>query len=130
MKVRVKKNKLAPPFREAEFDITFGKGISKVGEIVDLGVAYEIIKKSGAWYSYNDAKIAQGRQAAKQFMEDNPEVALEIENIVKAKALGIESPESAAVKEAKAEVPLEIKLDEGVKPVKKSKKTSKNGVPE
>ena len=130
VKVRVKKNKLAPPFREAEFDITFGKGISKVGEIVDLGVAYEIIKKSGAWYSYNDAKIAQGRQAAKQFMEDNPEVALEIENIVKAKALGIESPESAAVKEAKAEVPLEIKLDEGVKPVKKSKKTSKNGVPE
>ena len=130
VKVKVKKNKLAPPFREAEFDITFGKGISKVGEIVDLGVEYEIIKKSGAWYSYNDAKIAQGRQAAKQFMEDNPEVALEIENIVKAKALGIDSPDSPAVQEAKAEVPLEIKMNDDVKPVKKTKKTSKNGIPE
>ncbi len=130
VKVKVKKNKLAPPFKQAEFDITFGKGISKVGEIVDLGVEYEIIKKSGAWYAYNDAKIAQGREAAKQFMEDNPEVALEIENIVKAKALGLESNESPAVKEAKAEVPLEINLDEPVKTVKKTKKTSKNGVPE
>jgi len=72
VKVRVKKNKLAPPFREAEFDITYGKGISKVGEIVDLGVEHEIIKKSGSWYAYSDAKIAQGREAAKRFMEDNP----------------------------------------------------------
>ena len=129
VKVKVKKNKLAPPFREAEFDITFGKGISKVGEIVDLGVEYEIIKKSGAWYSYGDAKIAQGREAAKQFMLDNPEVAVEIENIVKAKALGLESPESPAVQEARAEVPLEVKMDD-VKPVKKTKKTSKNWIPE
>ena len=88
VKVKVKKNKLAPPFREAEFDITYGKGISKVGEIVDLGVEHEIIKKSGAWYSYNDAKIAQGRESAKQFMEDNPEVALEIEAKIKAVILG------------------------------------------
>ena len=84
VKVKVKKNKLAPPFREAEFDITYGKGISKVGEIVDLGVEHEIIKKSGSWYAYSDAKIAQGREAAKRFMEDNPEVALEIENKIKA----------------------------------------------
>jgi recombination protein RecA len=100
VKVKVKKNKLAPPFREAEFDITYGKGISKVGEIVDLGVDQNIIKKSGAWYSYNDAKIAQGREAAKRFMEDNPEVALEIENLVKAAVLGV--PEEEAVVEAEA----------------------------
>jgi len=87
--VRVKKNKLAPPFREAEFDITYGKGISKVGEIVDLGVEHEIIKKSGSWYAYSDAKIAQGREAAKRFMEDNPEVALEIENKIKAAILDL-----------------------------------------
>jgi len=124
VKVKVKKNKLAPPFREAEFDITFGKGISKVGEIIDLGVEYEVVKKSGSWYSYNEAKIAQGREAAKQFMSDNPEVALEIENIVKAKALGKDSPEPPAVKEAKAAVPVAVKTP------KKSKKTSKNGVPE
>ncbi|MEM1118945.1 MAG: recombinase RecA [Bacteroidota bacterium] len=93
VKVRVKKNKLAPPFREAEFDITYGKGISKTGEIVDLGVANDIIKKSGSWYSYNDAKIAQGRESAKQFMEDNPEVAEEIENLVKAAVLDLEVEE-------------------------------------
>ncbi|MEM6316970.1 MAG: recombinase RecA [Bacteroidota bacterium] len=95
VKVRVKKNKLAPPFREAEFDITYGKGISKVGEIIDLGVDQDIIKKSGSWYSYADAKIAQGREAAKQFMADNPEVAEEIEQKIKANILGIEMEEEA-----------------------------------
>jgi len=101
VKVKVKKNKLAPPFREAEFDITYGKGISKVGEIVDLGVAHDIIKKSGAWYAYADAKIAQGREAAKRFMEDNPEVALEIENKVRAAILDLDPPaeEKKPVKE-------------------------------
>ena len=102
VKVRVKKNKLAPPFREAEFDITYGKGISKTGEIVDLGVAHEIIKKSGAWYSYSDAKIAQGREAAKRFMEDNPEVAEEIENKIKAAILDldvVEEPTPAVAEE-------------------------------
>ena len=89
VKVKVKKNKLAPPFREAEFDITYGKGISKVGEIVDLGVEHDIIKKSGSWYAYNDAKIAQGRESAKTFMEDNPEVALEIEGLIKAAILDL-----------------------------------------
>ncbi len=93
VKVKVKKNKLAPPFREAEFDITYGKGISKVGEIVDLGVEHEIIKKSGSWYAYSDAKIAQGREAAKQFMEDNPEVALEIELKIKAAILDLDTEE-------------------------------------
>jgi len=97
VKVKVKKNKLAPPFREAEFDITYGKGISKVGEIVDLGVEHEIIKKSGSWYAYSDAKIAQGREAAKRFMEDNPEVALEIENKIKAAILDIDTEEEEVV---------------------------------
>jgi len=94
VKVKVKKNKLAPPFREAEFDITYGKGISKVGEIVDLGVEHDIIKKSGSWYAYNDAKIAQGRESAKTFMEDNPEVALEIEGLIKAAILDLDVEES------------------------------------
>ena len=92
VKVKVVKNKLAPPFRIAEFDIMYGEGISKVGEIVDLGVDHDIIQKSGAWYSYDSAKIAQGREAAKQFMMDNPEVALEIEQKVKNRITGVEDP--------------------------------------
>lgn len=84
VKVKVVKNKLAPPFRTAIFDIMFGSGISKSGEIVDLGVDYDIIQKSGSWYSYGDTKIAQGRDAAKQFIEDNPEVSAEIEAKIKA----------------------------------------------
>lgn len=85
VKVKVVKNKLAPPFREAEFDIVFGKGISKSGEIIDIASEHDIVQKSGAWYSYNGAKIAQGRDAAKQFLEDNPEVADEIETKIKEK---------------------------------------------
>ncbi len=85
VKVKVVKNKLAPPFREAEFDIIFGKGISKSGEIIDLGAEHDVVGKSGAWYSYNGAKIAQGRDSAKQFLEDNPEVALEIEKKIREK---------------------------------------------
>ncbi len=83
VKVKVVKNKLAPPFRIAEFEITFGVGISKVGEIVSLGAQYDIIQKSGAWYSYGGAKIAQGAESAKQFLLDNPETALEIEKKIK-----------------------------------------------
>ncbi|WP_236973940.1 recombinase RecA [Membranihabitans maritimus] len=83
VKVKVVKNKLAPPFRVAMFDILYGKGISKEGEIVDLGVDQDVIKKAGSWYSYGDTKIAQGREAAKQFMLDNPEVAEEIESKIK-----------------------------------------------
>ncbi len=90
VKVKVAKNKLAPPFRIAEFDIMYGEGISKSGEIVDLGVDQGIISKSGAWYGYDDAKIAQGREAAKTFMMDNPEVADEIEAKIKAKLMGTE----------------------------------------
>lgn len=85
VKVKVVKNKLAPPFRVAEFDIMFGQGISKSGEIVDLGSDHNILDKSGSWYSYNGTKVAQGRDAAKQFMEDNPELAAEIETKIKEK---------------------------------------------
>ena len=102
VKVKVVKNKLAPPFRVAEFDIMFGEGISKTGEIVDLGVDHDIIQKSGAWYSYDEAKIAQGREAAKQFLMDNPEVALDIEKKIKAKILGLPLEEEEAKKNGKA----------------------------
>ncbi len=78
-RVKVVKNKVAPPFRKAEFDIMFGEGISRVGEIVDLGVDYGIIKKSGSWFSYGDTRLAQGRDAVKTLLKDNPDLASEIE---------------------------------------------------
>lgn len=84
VRVKVVKNKVAPPFRKAEFEISFGEGISKTGEIVDLGVEYEIIKKSGSWFSYNDSRLAQGREGAKKVMQDNPELADEIEAKIRA----------------------------------------------
>ena len=79
VRVKVVKNKVAPPFRKAEFEITFGEGISKIGEIVDLGVEYGIIKKSGSWFSYDDQKLAQGRDATKALLKDNPELCDELE---------------------------------------------------
>ena len=81
-KVKVVKNKVAPPFKRAEFDIMFGEGISRSGEIIDLGVELGIIKKSGSWFSYNDSKIAQGRDAAKRVIQDNPELADELEGLI------------------------------------------------
>ena len=78
-RVKVVKNKMAPPFRKAEFDIVYGEGISRAGEIVDLGVEYDIISKSGSWFSYGDQKLAQGREATKQLIKDNVELAEEIE---------------------------------------------------
>ena len=78
-RVKIVKNKLAPPFKKAEFDIVYGLGISKVGEIVDLGVEKEIVKKSGSWFSYGDTKLGQGREAVKQLLKDNPELAEELE---------------------------------------------------
>ncbi|MBR4491434.1 MAG: recombinase RecA [Bacteroidales bacterium] len=83
VKVKVIKNKVAPPFRTAEFDIVYGEGISKAGEIIDMGVEYNVIKKSGSWFSYNDAKLAQGREAAKQIVNDNPELMKELEDKIK-----------------------------------------------
>ena len=85
-KVKIAKNKVAPPFRTVEFDIIYGEGISKLGEIIDLGVDFEIIKKSGSWFSYNDTKLGQGRDSVKQILTDNPELCAEIEAKIKEKA--------------------------------------------
>ena len=94
VKVKIVKNKVAPPFRVCEFDLIFGEGISKVGEIIDLGVDYNVIKKSGSWFSYGDTKLAQGREAVKQLLNDNPELAEELENKIRtAIAGGEETPE-------------------------------------
>lgn len=87
-KVKVVKNKVAPPFKQAEFDMIFGEGISKIGEIIDIGADLEIIKKSGSWFSYGTTKLGQGRDAVKQLFKDNPDLALEIENkIIEAKKI-------------------------------------------
>ncbi len=97
-KVKVVKNKVAPPFKRAEFDIMFGEGISRAGEIIDLGVATGVIKKSGSWFSYNGTKIAQGRDSAKRTIQDNPELAAELEEKIMT-ALK-EKPKDAAPKKA------------------------------
>jgi recombination protein RecA len=81
-RVKVVKNKVAPPFRKAEFDIMYGEGISKTGELIDLGSDLGIIKKSGSWYAYKDSRLGQGREAAKDCMRDNPELAEEIEKLI------------------------------------------------
>jgi recombination protein RecA len=88
IKVKVVKNKLAPPFRIAEFDIMFNQGISKVGEIIDLGVDFNIVKKAGSWFSYGDTKLGQGRDAVKQLLLDNPELSDEIEAKIRAEVTG------------------------------------------
>ncbi len=91
-RVKVIKNKLAPPFKKAEFDITYGKGISKSGELIDLAVDYDIIGKSGSWFSYGDTKLGQGRDAVKSLMEDNPELSGEIEKKIR-KAMSEKQPQ-------------------------------------
>jgi recombination protein RecA len=82
-KVKVVKNKVAPPFRRAEFDIMYGKGISKVGEIIDIGVELNIVKKSGSWFSYGETRLGQGRDAVKGLIKDNPELMDELEQKIK-----------------------------------------------
>jgi len=84
-KVKVVKNKVAPPFKTAEFDIMYGEGVSKTGEILDLAVEFEIIKKSGSWFSYGETKLGQGRDAVKVLIKDNPELADELEEKIKAR---------------------------------------------
>src|SRR4051795_5110394 len=95
-KVKVVKNKMAPPFREAEFDIIYGEGISKEGDLVDLGVAQNLVEKSGAWYSYKGERIGQGRENARQFLKDNPDVRRTIDTDLR-KALGLIKPDGAPV---------------------------------
>src|SRR5215216_497273 len=95
VKVKIVKNKVAPPFRIAEFDIMFGEGISKAGEIIDLGVEYNIIKKAGSWFSYGDTRLGQGRDAVKQLILDNPELMDELEARIKAEVTGDKLVEEA-----------------------------------
>jgi len=108
VRVKVVKNKIAPPFKEAEFDIMFGKGISKEGDILDLAVKENIVEKSGAWFAYNNVKIGQGRENAKIYLQDNPAVCLEVENKVRIKyglheesSIEPERAGAAAAKESK-----------------------------
>lgn len=98
-RVKVVKNKVAPPFKVVEFDIMYGKGISKVGEIIDLGVELDIVKKAGSWFSYGDSKLGQGRDAVKNLLEDNPELMDEIEGKIKAKIKGEDLEEPVAAQE-------------------------------
>ncbi len=95
-KVKIVKNKMAPPFREAEFDIIYGEGISKEGDLIDLGVAQNLVEKSGAWYSYKGERIGQGRENARQFLKDNPEIYKKLDVELR-KALGLIRPEPVAV---------------------------------
>ena len=90
VKVKVAKHKVAPPFRIAEFDIVYGQGISKIGCILDVATDMDIVKKAGAWFSYNDDKIGQGRDKAKEFLEQNPEILAEVEAKVREKLLNKE----------------------------------------
>lgn len=113
--VKVVKNKVAPPFKRAEFDIMFGEGISKVGEILDLGVEYGVIDKSGSWFSYNGSKIAQGRDAAKMVIADNPELAEELEEkIMEAMREADQAPKGKAAKAVKAPVKKEAAAETSV----------------
>ena len=105
-RVKVVKNKVAPPFKEAEFDIMFGKGISREGDVLDLAADANIVEKSGSWYAYKGAKIGQGRENAKNFLAANPEICLEIENKVRVKyGLSEDTMMPEASKEAPTELP-------------------------
>jgi recombination protein RecA len=99
-RVKVVKNKVAPPFKQAEFDILYGEGISREGEIIELGVIYKIVEKSGAWYAYKGDKIGQGKDNAREYLKEHPEIAVEIENKIRAQvgvaAMGVPVPEAAA----------------------------------
>ena len=110
VRVKVVKNKVAPPFREAEFDIIYGKGISKSGNILDLGVNLDIVEKSGSWFSYNGARIGQGRENAKKYLEDNPEIMAEIEKKVRAKF-------NEAFEKSLSDEPIQVDEEEEKEPI-------------
>ena len=112
-RVKIVKNKVAPPFKEAEFDIIYGEGISKVGELLDIAVAMDIIHKSGAWFSYKDQRIGQGRENTRQYLKDNPEIANDIEGQIRANADKLYASRRPAGKNAssKAEEPAEAAKD-------------------
>ncbi|MCC6657668.1 MAG: DNA recombination/repair protein RecA, partial [Rhodocyclaceae bacterium] len=98
-RVKVVKNKVAPPFRQAEFDILYGEGISREGEIIELGVLHKLVEKSGAWYAYNGERIGQGKDNAREYLKEHAEMAREIENKVRA-AVGVAEQQAAVAAEA------------------------------
>jgi recombination protein RecA len=108
VRVKVVKNKVAPPFKQVEFDIMFGEGVSKMGELIDLGVKAGIVEKSGAWFSYDSQRLGQGRENAKQFLRDNPDIAAKIEASIRQNA-GL-----LADRILEDAVPTDEDLDEGV----------------
>ena len=91
-RVKIVKNKVAPPFKQAEFDIMYGEGISRTSELVDLGVEFGILNKSGAWFSYGDQRIGQGRENTRKFLKENAEIAAEIDKLVRAELMGKDAP--------------------------------------
>ena len=123
-KAKVVKNKIAPPFKEAEFDIIYGEGISKVGEIVDLGIKYDFVQKSGAWFSMGETRLGQGRDAAKQFFKDNPDIADDIEAKIKA---AIKEEQLAAEKKSSGKKPVAKEPEIAVKPSGKAQ-VKQNGI--
>ncbi|MEY3943888.1 MAG: recombinase [Pseudomonadota bacterium] len=126
-RVKVVKNKVAPPFKQAEFDILYGEGISREGEIVDLGVECNLVEKSGAWYSYNGEKIGQGKDNSREFLRQNPAIAVEIENKVRAHYGVAElAPPVLKVVSATTDDPTDIALATE-KPVRRGRDTSKDG---
>ncbi|MCH3914921.1 MAG: recombinase RecA [Acidaminococcaceae bacterium] len=112
-RVKVVKNKVAPPFKQAEFDIMYGEGISNEGCLVDLGAEYNIIDKSGSWYSYNDERIGQGRENAKTFLKEHPDIAAEVES--KIRAIALPKPDAAAPEKADAQADTKKGTDDGEK---------------
>jgi len=120
-RVKVVKNKVAPPFREAEFDIMYGKGISHEGEIIDLGIKYDIVKRGGAWFSYGEVRLGQGRDNAKNFMSDNPDIMAEVESKIR-EAMKAQSVEKAVRGVSKATISPEtddLPNEKPAKPVSK-----------
>lgn len=129
-RVKVVKNKMAPPFRQVEFDIMYGEGISKTGELIDIGVQGNLVDKSGAWFAYDGQRVGQGRENAKKFMRDNPEIAAKLENEIRTRAgvvadamlVGPDSPEESA--DAEADAPVLATDEETVTSSKRGKKAA------
>ncbi len=114
VRAKIVKNKLAPPFRLAEFDIMFGEGISREGSLLDVAVDQGIVRKSGAWYSYDDDQLGQGKEAAKRFLRENPEISVQLQDRV-LQAVGlVESDEEEAGDEADADVEVDVEADTAV----------------
>lgn len=122
-KVKVVKNKMAPPFREVKFDIMYGEGISKMGELIDLGVQANLVEKSGAWFAYDGQRIGQGRENAKQFMRDNPELAAKLENAIRTKS-GVVADAMLTGPDADEAVEANLDAADDDAPTPKSKKSA------